>query len=151
MKVTITGSIALRRYVQGSPRSWTVQTSPWYLIRDVERGIDQIHSVEKWARTDGASVPRALWWFAPPLSGRPAPAAVLHDVYYATHMVSKEVADLIFYHGMLNLGVNKVKALAMYLSVKWFGGRAWNHDRVAPLTYPEHYLYVYKSMEDTTT
>jgi hypothetical protein len=73
---------------------------------------------------DGASVPRAAWWFTPP-DGPHRLAAFWHDVLYSTHQLPKEVADSIFLELMLESGVPRGRARTMYLAVKWFGGPAW--------------------------
>lgn len=75
--------------------------------------------------TDGASVPRLLWWFAPPLAGEYFAAAVLHDAMYASHIVSKDTADWMFLRGMLLAGVNGFKARLMYRAVRMFGNGPW--------------------------
>lgn len=81
--------------------------------------------IEEGFLTDGASVPRPLWWFAPPFADTYLPAAVLHDAMYATHAVDKNTADWLFLRGMLTLGVNGTKARLMYHAVRLFGGRPW--------------------------
>jgi len=79
--------------------------------------------------TDFASVPRIFWSLIPPATGRHAKAAVLHDWLYYTALVDKDTADKIFYRLMLEIGVPKVKALTMYLAVKYFGFEAWYRHR----------------------
>ena len=78
--------------------------------------------------TDGASVPRAFWWYAAPFAGKHAPAALIHDGLYATHKISRETADNIFYEAMLDLGVRKSKAWAMFQSVRKFGSAPWTNN-----------------------
>jgi hypothetical protein len=70
---------------------------------------------------DGASVPRAFWWFASPFTGNYTRGALIHDWLYCTELVSKKEADNIFYKIMLIDGVSRWKATAMYMAVKVFG------------------------------
>lgn len=48
---------------------------------------------------------------------------VTHDGCYDLRLCSKADADLIFYDALLEEGVGKIKANAMYYAVKFFGGR----------------------------
>ena len=77
--------------------------------------------------TDGASIPRAMWRIVGHPWGHYMPAAVLHDAFYASHLVSREEADEALRDLMLAIGVPKWKAIAMYQAVKMFGGFAWNN------------------------
>lgn len=74
--------------------------------------------------TDLASIPRALWWFMPP-AGRHAQACVVHDFMYDNAISTKELADKGFHAGLLELGIPRWRAYAMYLAVKWFGKGAY--------------------------
>ena len=74
--------------------------------------------------TDAASIPRLFWSFLPPL-GRYTKAAVVHDYLYRTHLKTKEDADKIFLWLMEDLGVEKVRRVAMYYAVKLFGKKAY--------------------------
>lgn len=75
--------------------------------------------------TDGATIPRAFWFWASPI-GRHAQAAILHDYLceYLTIQVdgvptriTRKEADLIFKESLLVLGVSKFKANIMYAGV----------------------------------
>ncbi len=57
--------------------------------------------------------------------GKPAKAAVLHDYLYKNHLVSRRMADLIFYEAMLVGGTLKWKAKVMYYAVRSWGWLAW--------------------------
>lgn len=80
-------------------------------------------------RTDGLSIPRWLWFFAgSPFTGKARKGAVIHDYLYrngygGTPIVSREIADDIFYEAMLECGVSKAEALTKYKAVRWFGPR----------------------------
>lgn len=78
--------------------------------------------------TDGASIPRAFWFWASPI-GRHAQSAILHDFLceYLTiqvdgHPVSitRKEADKIFKESLQVLGVSNAKAQAMYLGVSTY-------------------------------
>jgi hypothetical protein len=79
--------------------------------------------------TDGASVPKALRWFASPFTGKYTRAALVHDWLYCTEVVSKQIADNIFYNIMKEDGVSGWKASSMYYAVKYFGCMVYSkHD-----------------------
>lgn len=84
----------------------------------------EVITVPKGFTTDAASVPRLFWSFLPPL-GRYTKAAVVHDYLYRTHLKTKEDADKIFLWLMEDLGVEKVRRIAMYYAVKLFGKKAY--------------------------
>jgi hypothetical protein len=84
--------------------------------------------------SDGASVPRALWWYAPPV-GLYSAAALCHDWLYANKgvrpmlappVLSRATCDAIFRNLMLRAGVRPGKARAMWLAVRSFGWAPWN-------------------------
>lgn len=118
------GSINISRLPTGDPRSWIVE-SPLVVGADGGKRVE----VPVGFVTDGASVPRAFWWYASPFSGRHAAAALVHDYCYQSACVTKEEADDIFEEAMLSCGVRKGKAKAMAASVRMFGRRAWNKHR----------------------
>lgn len=75
--------------------------------------------------TDGASVPRMLWWLFPPVGDRYSKAAVLHDFMYSTQMFGRSRADKIFLEAMEALGVSWWKRRTLYSAVRVFGHAAW--------------------------
>jgi len=77
-------------------------------------------SVPKGFRSDGASVPRALWWIYHPF-GRYLKAAVVHDWYCVTQSISYTDAAIVFREAMAVCGVNKWRRQKMYWAVKLFG------------------------------
>jgi len=83
--------------------------------------------IKKDFRTDFASVPRPLWWFAPPL-GRYVAAAVLHDDLYnrGEEYGTRYEADYGFYRNMLKLGVKKWRAWLMFKAVRVAGWLSFN-------------------------
>lgn len=84
----------------------------------------EVITVPEGFTTDAASIPRLFWSFLPPL-GRYTKAAVVHDYLYRTHLKTKEDADKIFLWLMEDLGVEKVRRIAMYYAVKLFGKKAY--------------------------
>ena len=76
--------------------------------------------------SDGASVPRFLWWLFSP-TGNHFTASILHDYLYKQgdklSWNSRYNSDKIFYHVMLNTNVPKWRALIMYYenTVRLFG------------------------------
>lgn len=74
--------------------------------------------------TDLASVPWPLSLIFSP-EGEYAQAAVVHDYiidnYYKHDYISRVTADGIFLEAMLVLGVNRIKATAIYLAVRVYG------------------------------
>lgn len=93
--------------------------------------------VEKKGRlVDGASVPRAAWWFCPP-DGRHRRAAFIHDLDYALKLRPKKEADLAFYHNLLADGVGKKRAWLMYQAVHRFGDPSKSIARWSEPLYPE--------------
>ena len=75
---------------------------------------------------DGASIPQPLWSFiGGPFSGKYRNASVIHDHYCDTKSQPWQKVHRVFYDAMLTSGVDKKKAVTMYLAVYWFGPR-WN-------------------------
>ena len=75
------------------------------------------------AKTNGASIPRALWVFGSPYTGLYVKAAVIHDHYYDTKYRSWARTHDVFYEAMLASGVPKWKANTMWATVYRFGSR----------------------------
>ena len=74
--------------------------------------------------TDGVSIPRIFWTWARP-TGTAFPAALVHDMRYATGELPKDESDLEFWDNLLFLDIRKSKAKIMYSTVHWFGDSAW--------------------------
>jgi hypothetical protein len=74
--------------------------------------------------TDLASVPRMP--FAHMLTaGTGHAAAVIHDVLYSGHQVTRAMADDVFYEALLVLGVPKWRAWLMWSGVRIGGRGPW--------------------------
>jgi hypothetical protein len=74
-------------------------------------------------KTDGASVPAALWAFYPPFTGNYRSAAVIHDYYCDTMERSWQDTHKVFYYAMRAANVDEQTAKIMYTAVYLFGPR----------------------------
>lgn len=79
-------------------------------------------------QTDGASVPRALWWLFPPM-GKYGKAAVLHDYCYTIQEYTRMESDDILIEAMDALKVNWLTQSVIYRAVRMFGWFSWNHHK----------------------
>ena len=103
-------------------RRWKLFRSFTYHITS-RRSKDKI-TVPAGFITDFASIPWVFWsWL--PAWGKYGKAAVIHDYLYQNHLLSRRMADLIFYEAMLVGKTKKWKAKLMYLAVRIWGGLTW--------------------------
>lgn len=73
-------------------------------------------------KSDGASIPRALWTLVgSPFTGKYLPAAVIHDFYCERKDRPWKVVHLTFYDAMIANGVDTIQAKLMYYAVYRFG------------------------------
>lgn len=82
-------------------------------------------TVDKGAMTDGLSVPRIFQWYLPAWNKDNALyniAGICHDGMYGSELVSKELADEIFYQGLLKAGISKYKATVAKWAVEHLAG-----------------------------
>lgn len=85
--------------------------------------------------TDGATIPRSLWW----LCGCPheAPrvyAALLHDWLYACGSamgISRREADECYYALNRHFGLDAVRAGIEFHAIRWFGGSHYKKEKSA--------------------
>lgn len=108
-------------------------TSAWYWVLaepyQFTLGTRRFTAPRGW-RTDGASIPRALWRvLGHPFAGDVIAAALAHDVLYATHYTTRAEADRLFYDRLLANGVGRVKAWSLYAGVRAGGWATWNSER----------------------
>ena len=90
--------------------------------------------------TDYASVPRMFWSWLPPW-GEYGPAAILHDYLYSNSdgmlvpdpdhprtfkILTREIADRIFWIAMDQLDVNHFKRDLIYYTIRLVGGNYYN-------------------------
>ncbi len=74
-------------------------------------------------KTDGASVPTALWALYPPFTGNYRSAAVIHDYYCDTMTRTWQDTHKVFYYAMRAANVDEKTAKIMYGAVYLFGPR----------------------------
>lgn len=78
-------------------------------------------------RSDGASIPRALWWLmGHPLGGLYRRAAVIHDYECVTKTLPWQYVHNRFYRSMRADGTSHIRAEAMRIAVYRFGPR-WEY------------------------
>ena len=98
----------------------------WKLLGRLEYGsqIAGLIVVPAGFVTDLASVPRMP--FAYLLTGGIGhAAAVVHDLLYTTHQVSRKVADDVFHEALLSLGIPGWQAWLMWAGVRIGGAGPW--------------------------
>ena len=81
--------------------------------------------VDKGAMTDGLSVPKLFQWYLPDWDNDNVLyniAGICHDGMYGSELVSKELADEIFYQGLLKAGISKSKASVAKWAVEHLAG-----------------------------
>lgn len=81
--------------------------------------------VDKGAMTDGLSVPKIFRWYLPdwddnnPLYNI---AGICHDGAYGSEVLCKELADELFYQGLIKAGISKTKASVAKWAVEHLAG-----------------------------
>lgn len=107
----------LRPITENGRRKWEVLES--FLLEGVV--------IPEGFTTDGASVPRFLWWYISPIDPGIFRAAVLHDYLYCLGE-NRESADFYFYRCMIKSGVSESKATNAYNAVTLFGWWAYPYN-----------------------
>jgi hypothetical protein len=80
--------------------------------------------------TDGASVPRPLWWLYPPFEGDYDAAAVLHDFLYRhPGAFTRAQVDAIFLLAMSLTHTPARKRFTIFYAVRAGGWKPWNRYR----------------------
>ena len=96
------------------------QARQWRLIGDWEyNGI----RVPAGFITDGASVPRILYWLFEPTGVLFLPA-IVHDYFYATQQISRAEADKIFRENVIRES-NIVAGYLAWIGIRLFGWIPW--------------------------
>ena len=102
-------------------------------------------TVKKEFDFDGASIPQALWSvYGNPLTGKYKIAALVHDVLYASQIVSRELSDKIFLDLMKQHKVGYIKRQTMYYAVRSAGWYSWKQLTKEELEKYKEYVNVEK-------
>ena len=104
-----------RRY--HGPKVQKIGKRSWLILED---WITPYGTVNKGFTSNGANIPRILWWYMSP-AGRLFEASILHDYFYDKAIDNKKVADTNFYKVAIDFNVGKIKAKTAYYYVKMFG------------------------------
>ena len=81
--------------------------------------------VDAGAMTDGLSVPKIFRWYLPdwndnnPLYNI---TGICHDGAYGSELLSKDIADELFYQGLIKAGISKSKATVAKWAVEHLAG-----------------------------
>lgn len=114
-----------------SRRRWTF-THPWQVELEYYGWV----TIPKGFITDGATVPRILYWLFSPTGALFVPSLV-HDyclVNHALHTVNgpvgvdNDTADMIFYRMLISQGTPKVTSKVAYWGVRlgtWWRNKSW--------------------------
>jgi hypothetical protein len=87
---------------------------------------DVVVHVKPGFRTDGASIPRCLWFiFGSPYDPDIFPSAIGHDAMYRGEIVPRKDADAAFLRMMEASGVRKRKRRLVWIGVRRFGWITW--------------------------
>lgn len=70
-------------------------------------------------KSDGVTIPRAFWWFIPPIGHPATKAAILHDYLLKIYRPDRHIADKQFYLALKATRVNKLLCLWLYMSVRF--------------------------------
>jgi hypothetical protein len=104
--------------------NWVLEQDLLYEVGDSGQTI----RVPRGFVTDLTSTPRAIWFVIPPF-GRYQFAAIVHDYLYWDQACTKAQADTILWHAMVESGVGKLKADAIWEGVHQAGQSAWNTNK----------------------
>lgn len=87
--------------------------------------------VDKGAMTDGLSVPKIFRWYLPDWNDKNVlynVAGICHDGMYGSEVVCKDLADEIFYQGLLTAGISRSKATVAKYAVQYLAGLHYGHN-----------------------
>lgn len=102
---------------------YVIQNDVWidFLYNDNKFRI----TVDAGAMTDGLSIPKIFRWYLPdwndsnPLYNI---AGICHDGAYGSELLSKDIADELFYQGLIKAGISKSKATVAKWAVEHLAG-----------------------------
>lgn len=87
--------------------------------------------VDKGAMTDGLSVPKIFRWYLPDWDDKNVLyniVGICHDGMYGSEVVCKDLADEIFYQGLLTAGISRSKATVAKYAVQYLAGLHYGHN-----------------------
>ena len=96
----------------------------WTGIWTKKDGTQLLVTLPKDFRSDFASIPKLLRWYASPIGAWTA-AAYMHDYHYSIKKWKRKDVDRMFYDVMLACHVGKKQAWVMYQAVRKFGWLHW--------------------------
>lgn len=82
-------------------------------------------TVDAGAMTDGLSVPKIFRWYLPDWDNDNVLyniAGICHDGAYGSELLSKDIADELFYQGLIKAGISKYKATVAKWAVEHLAG-----------------------------
>lgn len=88
-------------------------------------------TVDEGAMTDGLSVPKIFQWYLPAWNDKNPLyniAGICHDGAYGSELLSKDIADELFYQGLLKAGISKSKATVAKWAVEHLAGLHYGKD-----------------------
>ncbi len=102
---------------------YVIQNDVWidFLYNDNKFRI----TVNAGAMTDGLSVPKIFRWYLSDWNDSNSLyniAGICHDGAYGSELLSKEIADELFYQGLLKAGISKSKATVAKWAVEHLAG-----------------------------
>lgn len=96
------------------------------VFMDINRdGVNFSIQVDEGAMTDGLSVPKIFRWYLPDWDDNNVlynVAGIIHDGCYGSEIVTKYLADEIFYYGLLKAGISSTKAKVARWAVENLAG-----------------------------
>ena len=102
---------------------YVIQNDVWidFLYNDNKFRI----TVDAGAMTDGLSVPKIFQWYLPAWNDSNVLyniAGICHDGAYGSELLSKDIADELFYQCLLKAGISKSKASVAKWAVEHLAG-----------------------------
>lgn len=114
--------------------TWEVMETYHYLLHN-----EEIITIKKGYRFDGASVPRLFWTLV--ISPMEIVAsALIHDAWYDAELGDRKAGDQLLRETMYLEGASDFQQVCVYWAVRLFGGFCWN--RHTPESIAEARKYV---------
>jgi hypothetical protein len=90
---------------------------------------------------DGGSIPRLFRGIECPLGGVGSKAFAIHDILYGTQLVGRYEADRVLYRALIDEGMDRVTAIAIYLAVR--AGGSFAYDDISTKTMYWEYVNIH--------